>query len=78
MDKVKEANHVVDCILPGQTNKIRLSIIMKKKPISKQKKSLFSVQIEKDKKTEKEKSQGLFAALLKVTTQLEEDDKKKD
>ena len=74
----EENNNTVPCILPGQTKKLKLSIIIKKKPILKPKKPSVIPQIEKEKKGETPKNKGLFAALLQVTTQLEEDDKKKE
>lgn len=64
--------------MPGQTKKLRLSIIIKKKPITKPKKILCVQNIEKEKKVDGPRNKGLFAALLQVTAQLEEDDKKKE
>lgn len=74
----EENNNTLPCILPGQTKKLKLSIIMKKKPIHKPKKTSMVPQVEKEKKGDTSKSKGLFAAILQVTTQLEEDDKKKE
>ena len=49
---------------------MRLSIIIKKKPITKPKKIVCVQNIEKEKKPDGPKNKGLFAALLQVTTQL--------